>query len=308
MKVIVHRYAVIDAAAESEFLSAQWEGPPEMLCLFPEPIDKNFAAAAPYVVALTDELDAWLTMRKTPWGFYCTSLSPIAEVRNHLRESLQAVTPDSPTPVLFRYFDPRLIWAYLDTLNGRECYDFLGPLLSVATRVSEDRREDDFELIRIPFKNTQYYRRGPLVLSEEQYSAIQKASRACLIHAVVSRINDVRQEQETVQASTSLELPAVHTLRVKKDIQIGDEEESVEQTGTIEFAKALVIKLASVGVTDKRSLCGIAELCAIHQLLTISSFPHAWWQALSDTTAPGTFRAEMLLIKELGHVPALEKK
>ncbi|MGF1708671.1 DUF4123 domain-containing protein [Enterovibrio baiacu] len=308
MKAIVYRYAVIDAAAESEFLSTQWEDKPEMLCLFPEPIDDNFAAAAPYVVALNKELDTWLSMRKTPWGFYCTSLSPIAEVRNHLRESLQAVTPESPTPVLFRYYDPRLIWAYLDTLNGRECYDFLGPLLSVATRVSEDRRDDDFELTRIPFKNTPYYRRGPLVLSEEQYSAIQKASRASLISGVVSRINKVREQQNMAQVSSSLDLPAVHTLRLKSSYQERHDGENRPHIDIPAFANSLVMQLAEIGITNKRSMCGIAELCAMHEMLSISSIPPAWWRVLSDTTTPGTFRAEMLLIKELGHVPALEKK
>lgn len=308
MKAVVHRYAIVDAAAEPEFLSTQWEDPPEMLCLFPEPIDDDFAAAAPYVVARTQELDTWLGMRKTPWGFYCMSSYPIAEIRNHLRESLQAITPDSAAPVLFRYYDPRLIWAYLNELNGRECYDFLGPVLSVATRVGDLFIEKDFEEIRAPFQNTPHYRRGPLVLSEAQYMAIQEASRASLIASVVSRINKVRKQQTTAKVSKSLELPAVHTLRVERDHQDTYDEENRPHTDIPTFANALVMKLADIGVTDKRSLCGIAELCAVRELFSISSFPPAWWRALSDTTTPGTFRAEMLLIKELGHVPALEKK
>lgn len=56
-------YAVVDRAVAPEFIAKVKESNNQHWCLFPEPIEEDFALVAPFLVLMTPELTTQLTTK-----------------------------------------------------------------------------------------------------------------------------------------------------------------------------------------------------------------------------------------------------
>lgn len=108
-------FALVDAAADDTLwpLIQRCE---QRACLISGKIAPELAAAAPYLVALSDSeplLAAWQDQGGgRNWGILCESDLPLADLRKSFRRFFQAKLPDGRV-VQFRFYDPRVFVTYL---------------------------------------------------------------------------------------------------------------------------------------------------------------------------------------------------
>jgi hypothetical protein len=125
-------YAVLDGASVPELLPRLEELQPEYECLYRGELAPDMAEVAPYLVRLEadSEFAAWLLDGGwgKHWGVFATSEEDLRAVHRHLRKFLTVYDPDGK-PMLFRYYDPRVMRLYLPTCNAEELATIFGPIL-----------------------------------------------------------------------------------------------------------------------------------------------------------------------------------
>ena len=103
----------------------------EYSCLYSGPLTPDLEMAAPYLVQLdhgyrdTHQLirQAW----GNSWGVFLRSETSLKKLRRHLREFL-VVRDSKGTRMVFRYYDPRVLRAYLPTCTMSELRTLFGPI------------------------------------------------------------------------------------------------------------------------------------------------------------------------------------
>ncbi|NYY79314.1 hypothetical protein DMI66_20500 [Escherichia coli] len=76
--------------------------------------------AGPYLVEVVPEVEAWLSVKASPWGIYLTTYSTMNVLRQHLRRYLQVLIPDETKPVLLRFMTQGIYGIFfLFCLNGK---------------------------------------------------------------------------------------------------------------------------------------------------------------------------------------------
>jgi hypothetical protein len=142
-------YAVLDGARDD--LLVHWirqTGAPAW-CLYSGKLHETLEAAAPWLLRLgrghgyTAELFArgW----GESWGFFLSSTADARAIRRQLRCNLLARS-QTGRRLVFRYYDPRVLQAYLPTCTPSELRAFLGPIAAVAV----EREDEPALLIRHP--------------------------------------------------------------------------------------------------------------------------------------------------------------
>ncbi|CAG9297772.1 DUF4123 domain-containing protein [Celerinatantimonas diazotrophica] len=302
MSEVLYNFAIIDAASEPEYFELFAQQDPLRSCLYEEPLDSDISKVAPYLIELTDDVKDWLDERTTPWGIYLSSEFPLIPLRQHLRQSLQAQVPDDEKPQLFRYYDPRIIWLYIDAVPDLERYHFLGPMNAIATHYGTERSEN-FDSLKATFAKLPVDRHGPLKLSQPVYQAIIDGCIQQMEQAVYVRLNQTIEQNELDKPDESSN--AVYTLRLNEDEPtdlVSSTRPTAEQLS--EFAKQLVRQLSYLGITQQRLITGIAQLCAHHHYYRWEQLPTDWMDRLCDENHRPLLNAQMLMIDHLGYVPA----
>lgn len=123
-------YAIIDGASVKELLKAIDEEELESVCLLKGDLDPELVAAAPHLVRIEQESafvkwilkDGW----GKHWGIYVRSKADLRRMRMHFRALLDVYGPDGQ-PLFFRYYDPRVLRAYLPTCTADELNTVFGP-------------------------------------------------------------------------------------------------------------------------------------------------------------------------------------
>jgi hypothetical protein len=132
-------YAILDACdAPAVQAKVSVLGASRALCLYRGELAPEMLEVAPYLIRLDELLLQWLveTVWSEPWGiFVVTKLEP-GVVRRHLRKFLM-VKDDAGESMYFRYYDPRVLPAFLRSCSEKELVDFRGPLEAMGA-VSED--------------------------------------------------------------------------------------------------------------------------------------------------------------------------
>ena len=120
------------------------------------------AEVAPYLVKLDGDspFTEWVLDKGwgNHWGVFAESGADLHSLRQHFRGFL-TVHDASGKPLLFRYYDPRVLRTYLPTCSGEELNTMFGP---VDAYLVED--ESGAALLRFSLKN------GTLVKQAEQVS------------------------------------------------------------------------------------------------------------------------------------------
>ncbi|MFN7921097.1 MAG: DUF4123 domain-containing protein [Bryobacteraceae bacterium] len=123
-------YALLDAAANPDLLDWLYRCLPEFECLYEGEVEPDVAEVAPYLVAVPaeGEFTSWLRERGwgKNWGIYVLSTGSFRDMRQHLRRFVKVHTEEG-TPMLFRFYDPRVLRTYLPTCNPGEVAEFFGP-------------------------------------------------------------------------------------------------------------------------------------------------------------------------------------
>ena len=127
-------YAILDACDEPRVVTRVRElGPGLAVSLYRPPAEEDLAAIAPYLVQVTPGLLHWIgeTLWTAPWGIFLVSESPLDELRTHFRRFLLVDGPDGDE-WYFRFYDPRVLAAFLPTCDAAQLTAFFGPVLRYA--------------------------------------------------------------------------------------------------------------------------------------------------------------------------------
>lgn len=159
-----HVYAVLDGASVEELRPKLYELEPEYECLYRGELEPDMAEVAPYLVRLEPETEFadWLVEEGwgRHWGVYAVTDADLRDAHKHFRSFLTVYDP-AGKPLLFRYYDPRVLRAYLPTCNAEELRTIFGP---VSCYLLED--EDPKTLLRFQL-NGEALRREAVTLDED---------------------------------------------------------------------------------------------------------------------------------------------
>jgi hypothetical protein len=125
-------YAILDGASADGLLDRLRQYEPECECLYRGELAPDLAEVAPYLVRL-DRRSAftdWVVTRGwgKHWGVFGVSRADLPAMRRHFRRFL-TVHDSAGKPLLFRYYDPRVLRAYLPTCTSAELTDIFGPVM-----------------------------------------------------------------------------------------------------------------------------------------------------------------------------------
>lgn len=127
----LNTYAVLDGASVNGLLPELGRSGAEYVCLYRGPLEADLARAAPYLVRIARgaQFTEWIIREGwgRHWGIFALSEADLMAMRQHFRRFL-TVHDQSGTPLLFRYYDPRVLRVYLSTCNSEESTTFFGPV------------------------------------------------------------------------------------------------------------------------------------------------------------------------------------
>lgn len=126
-----HVYAVLDGASVEELLPKLYELEPEHECLYRGELEPDMAEVAPYLVRLEPETEfaGWVVEEGwgRHWGVFAVTEVDLRDAHRHFRSFLTVYDP-AGKPLLFRYYDPRVLRVYLPTCNAEELRTVFGPV------------------------------------------------------------------------------------------------------------------------------------------------------------------------------------
>jgi hypothetical protein len=131
-------YAIIDAARDPHLARSGFEQfELERYSLFPTRTSPQMAAVAPYLVpvpfapkypfAESGFFDLWASRFGGSAGVLLGSAAELRDVWEHLQDAF-LVTDEAGSEFYFRYYDPRVLRAFLPSLEGAEARQFFGPV------------------------------------------------------------------------------------------------------------------------------------------------------------------------------------
>ena len=126
-------YAVLDGAAIPDLLLSFHQHQPEYICLYRGQLKPDMETVAPYVVHLQrgTAFANWVLQKGwgEHWGVFAVAEANLVAMRKHFRKFLTVHNSDG-NPLLFRYYDPRVMRVYLPTCNAKELEEFFGPVVA----------------------------------------------------------------------------------------------------------------------------------------------------------------------------------
>jgi hypothetical protein len=128
-------YAILDGAAVDDLPGTLWDLAPAFECLYRGELTPDVAAVAPYLARLERHhpFTTWmlgLAVERQHCGIFVVSDAVLPALRQHFRRLL-TVHGEDGEPMLFRFYDPRVLPAYLSTCTDDELSAFCGPVRKV---------------------------------------------------------------------------------------------------------------------------------------------------------------------------------
>jgi hypothetical protein len=124
-------WMIVDGARTIEVFRFLLQCHLEYVCLYSGPLTPDLEMAAPYLVQLDHGYrDTHRLIRQAwgnSWGVFLRSGTSLKKLRRHLREFL-LVRDTKGTRMVFRYYDPRVLRAYLPTCVRSELRTVFGPI------------------------------------------------------------------------------------------------------------------------------------------------------------------------------------
>jgi hypothetical protein len=124
-------YAIVDAARDARVLPWVKEQGSNAVCLYDGWRGEELSDVAPYLVATPSGSRAFDTLIEMAWGeswgVFLASNAEARELRRHLRRFLRVMVKGHGR-MLFRFYDPRVLGAWLPTCTTEEATTFFGPI------------------------------------------------------------------------------------------------------------------------------------------------------------------------------------
>lgn len=141
-------YAILDGASVPDLPMKLYEMQPPRYCLFTGDLEPDMAEVAPYLVRLYPRapFTDWVLKEfwGKHWGIFAHSRQPLKEMRKHFR-SLVTVYDEEGNPMLFRFYDPRVLRRFLPTCKPDEIKTFFGDVERFFAESKEDEKLMRFE-------------------------------------------------------------------------------------------------------------------------------------------------------------------
>lgn len=125
---------VTDPARNPYPLLAARESDCECISLFTADPDSELHEVAPHLVIPRGTgpfIRTWASLWGESTGFLFASDAPVHKVRTHLRRFLMVGAPGGER-VYFRFYDPRVLRAFLPVCTPEEVATFFGPIVEIA--------------------------------------------------------------------------------------------------------------------------------------------------------------------------------
>lgn len=126
-------WAVLDGARSDRIYSSMVATYAEHCCLYSGELPSAMKIAAPYLLSLDLEIPTTRYILNqgwgNNWGIFFRSNSAMEALRRHLKKLL-VVKDQTGQRMLFRYYDPRVMRAYLPTCWPSELDALFGPIKS----------------------------------------------------------------------------------------------------------------------------------------------------------------------------------
>lgn len=124
-------FAILDGASVPNLPQLLHEHQPEFVCLYRGQLEPDLASVAPYLVQLVANTPFTDQVIKRGWGghwgIFAITDGDLTAMRKHFRKFL-TVHDSEGKPLLFRYYDPRVLRIYLPTCNVEELRTIFGPV------------------------------------------------------------------------------------------------------------------------------------------------------------------------------------
>jgi len=124
-------YCALDGAAIPDLLDQLSALQPEYVCLRSGKLKPDIAEVAPYLVRLEPghQFTNWVLEqgRGKHWGIFALAAVNLIEMRHHCRTLTMVYDPDGQ-PLIFRFYDPRVLRIFLPTCNADELKTIFGPV------------------------------------------------------------------------------------------------------------------------------------------------------------------------------------
>jgi hypothetical protein len=125
-------FAILDGASIDQLLDRLYKHRPQHICLYRGELEPDIAHVAPYLVRMEPDsaFTDWVLTQGwgNHWGIFAVTTADLTALRQHFRRFLTVHDPKG-APMLFRYYDPRVLRAYLPTCNSQELETVFGPVL-----------------------------------------------------------------------------------------------------------------------------------------------------------------------------------
>lgn len=133
-------YAVVDACDRADVPPMAWERGAGAASLYAGTEDAALWAIAPYLFAVDGELLEWTEARRDDaWGVFAVADCGLEALGRHLRELLVVQSPDGER-WRFRFYDPRVLPAFLESCDEEARRGFFGPASAFGVRTAEGAR------------------------------------------------------------------------------------------------------------------------------------------------------------------------
>jgi hypothetical protein len=124
-------YAILDGARDPRIHELVHASELAWRCLYAGRLPAELLEVAPYLVQLSPDAAFTRTLLAAgwghAWGIWLVSAAPFDELRRHLRRFLQ-VKDEHGRRLVFRYYDPIVLTAFLPTCTAPELAELFGPI------------------------------------------------------------------------------------------------------------------------------------------------------------------------------------
>ena len=151
----MNAFAVLDGASIPDLLANLYQLQPDFVCLYRGELEPDMASVAPYLIHVRPQTQFadWLIKQGwgEHWGIFALSESDLVTMRKHFRTFLTVYDTDGK-PMLFRYYDPRVLRLYLPTCNAEELKTVFGPVVSYMLEDEDPNTLRRFQLVKETLK------------------------------------------------------------------------------------------------------------------------------------------------------------
>lgn len=141
-------YSILDGASTPGLRQRLWQHQPPHRCLMRGELDDEMAQVAPYLVQLSPDseftefvLEGWGQHQ----GIFLLSSANLRDLRRHFRRFMTVHHPETGRPMLFRFYDPRVLRVFLPSCDPVQLAELFGP---VSRYLMEDETPDRLLIFR----------------------------------------------------------------------------------------------------------------------------------------------------------------